>query len=97
MDFWMARASWLQGLIPYAEFAANPGHGRLPGDRHLAEMAVNRMGRMRSHAIDGTSLTNKTSDSHTASLLGTGKTFPGNVGAGFIAAAVIEASGVPVR
>src|SRR5579859_5078012 len=54
---WMAKAEYLRGLRPYAEFLKTPVAGMAAGDRHLAELAVNREKRMRGFAIDGTWLT----------------------------------------
>ncbi len=82
-NFWIAKSSYLRSLMPYDQFVSNPGRGRLPWDRHLAEMAVNRMGQMRPHAIDGTSLTNKTFNAYMAALLGSGVNLLGNHGANF--------------
>jgi len=63
-NFWLARAEYLRELIPYVQFARHPGGFSTPWKRHLAEMAVNRMRRMKGHAIDGISLTDKTFGSY---------------------------------
>src|SRR6185503_8186502 len=57
-NFWLARAEYLRELPRYAHFIRAPGLKTFsPGSRHLAEVAVNRTGRMRGYATDGTSLT----------------------------------------
>src|SRR5205823_955590 len=57
-NFWMARAAYLRGLPAYGEFIENPGTEAFgPGDRHLAEIALNRTKQMRAYATDGTDLT----------------------------------------
>jgi hypothetical protein len=89
-NFWIAKSPYLRSLMPYDQFVSNPGRGRLPWDRHLAEMAINRMGHMRPHAIDGTSLSNKNFEAYMTALLGSSRTLPGHVGGGFITTAVIE-------
>jgi hypothetical protein len=51
---WMASAAYLRGLTPYDVFLKDHRlRGFAPGDRLLAELAINRDGRMRSHAADG--------------------------------------------
>lgn len=56
-NFWMARAEYLRGLTPYRDFITRtPVPGFSVGDRHFAELAVNRDGRMNGYAIDGTNL-----------------------------------------
>lgn len=95
-NFWIAQSPYLRGLMPYEQFVSNPGRGRVPWDKHLAEMAVNRMGRMRPHAIDGTSLTNKTFEAYMRALLGTGTNLPGNQGANFTPTPVINLPDNPV-
>ena len=53
----MAKGEYLRGLPRYEEFARSPVAGMVAGDRHLAELAVNRGKKMRGYALDGTSLT----------------------------------------
>jgi hypothetical protein len=56
-NFWMARAQYLRGLPAYGEFLEHPKTEAFgPGDRHLAEIAVNRTQGMRGYAVDGKEL-----------------------------------------
>ena len=96
-NFWMAKASYLRSLVLYEEFASNPGAALTPWGRHLAEMAVNRMGRMRPHAIDGTSLTPATFNAHMTALTEPAVNLPGNKGASFITLAVIVGADDPEK
>jgi hypothetical protein len=53
-NFWIVRAGYLQALPAYGEFLEHPGtEAFLPGDQHLAAIAVNRTMRLRGFATDG--------------------------------------------
>jgi hypothetical protein len=51
-NFWMARSDYLRSLGPYKDFVPYPA----VGNRHYAEVAVNRTLQMRPYATDGTLL-----------------------------------------
>ena len=68
-NFWMARAAYVRELPPYVEFLEHPGVVALPpGDRHLAEVAVNRTNQMRAYATDQVKLSHSNLLSFLANL-----------------------------
>lgn len=53
-NFWMAKSAYLRELADYQQFLTHPPTGwHEPGSRFLAELAINRGGRMLPLAIDG--------------------------------------------
>ncbi|HEY4329945.1 MAG TPA: hypothetical protein VGN88_09425 [Phycisphaerae bacterium] len=61
-NFWLAKSAYIKNLIPYSQFLYDNRNN--PSPRHVAEIAVNRMRRMRAYATDHTSLTDKTFKSY---------------------------------
>lgn len=62
-NFWMATSAYLKSLPPYLEFIQDPRcTDFIPGDRYLAEVAVNRTRRMRSYCTDSEALNDERLD-----------------------------------